>query len=94
LTGVIVAVLLSASSAMAGGCTTPLLDAAACRSLAEQGDAIAQFDLGFLYEQGKGVPQDYAEAVKWYWKSAEQGYYIAQTMLGEASGLSPRTPRR
>ena len=40
---------------------------------AEQGDAVAQFNLGVKYDNGQGVPQDYAEAVKWYRKAAEQG---------------------
>ena len=31
--------------------------------LAEQGDAIAQYNLGLMYDQGKGVAQDYKEAV-------------------------------
>jgi TPR repeat protein len=34
------------------------------RPLAEQGHAVAQSNLGFLYRTGKGVPQDDAEAVK------------------------------
>ena len=33
--------------------------------LAEQGDATAQFNLGIMYENGKGVPKDYKTAVKW-----------------------------
>ena len=36
------------------------------RPLADQGNADAQYNLGVLYEKGQGVPQDYAEAVKWY----------------------------
>ena len=35
-----------------------------------------------MYEQGKGVPQDYKEAAKWYRKSAEQGDADAQDKLG------------
>lgn len=35
-----------------------------------------------MYEHGKGVEKDYAEAVKWYWKSAEQGAAWAQNNLG------------
>ncbi len=35
------------------------------RPLAEQGDAQAQHNLGFMYANGQGVPQDNAEAVKW-----------------------------
>ena len=33
--------------------------------LAEAGDAKAQTTLGWMYKEGKGVPQDYAEALKW-----------------------------
>ena len=43
------------------------------RPLAEQGDADAQFNLGTMYGIGLGVPQDFAKAVKWYRKAAEQG---------------------
>ena len=50
--------------------------------LAEQGYAEAQFRLGFLYEFGKGVPQNDAEAVNWYRKAAEQGHDNAQFSLG------------
>ena len=50
--------------------------------LAEQGDATAQYNLGLMYAQGKGVPQDDAKAVRWYRKAAEQGLAAAQTNLG------------
>ena len=36
------------------------------RPLAEKGVAWAQNNLGAMYYKGQGVPQDYAEAVKWY----------------------------
>ena len=52
------------------------------RPLAEQGDADAQYNLGVMYEKGKGVPQNYKTAVKWYRLSAEQGYASAQGNLG------------
>ena len=35
-----------------------------------------------MYEEGKGVPLDYAGAVKWYRLAAEQGYAKAQYNLG------------
>jgi TPR repeat protein len=35
-----------------------------------------------MYEQGHGVPQDYAEAVKWYRLAAEQGNAEGQIALG------------
>jgi hypothetical protein len=42
----------------------------------------AQFNLGLMYDKGQGVPQDYAEAAKWYRKAAEQGNAEAQYNLG------------
>ena len=50
--------------------------------LAEQGDAIAQFLLGGVYEDGLGVKQDDFEAVKWYRKAADKGDAKAQASLG------------
>ena len=50
--------------------------------LAENGYAEAQYALGVMYFQGEGVKQDYAKAVKWYTKAAEQGNVGAQTILG------------
>lgn len=42
--------------------------------LAELGDVAAQYNLGLMYSNGKGIKQDDAEAVKWYHrKAAEQG---------------------
>jgi hypothetical protein len=52
------------------------------RPLAESGDARAQFNLGVMYAEGQGVPQDYTEAGKWYGLSAWQGYAQAQYNLG------------
>jgi TPR repeat protein len=51
-------------------------------SLAKQGDAEAQLHLGNMYKKGKGVPEDYKEAVRWYRKAAEQGEAHAQMELG------------
>jgi len=52
------------------------------RQRAGQGDAIAQCILGTYYANGRGVAQNYWEAVKWYRLSAEQGYALAQNNLG------------
>jgi TPR repeat protein len=35
-----------------------------------------------MYDEGHGVPQDDAEALKWYRRAAEQGYAQAQFNLG------------
>ncbi len=50
--------------------------------LAEQGDAGAQTDLGWMYANGHGVPQDYAQAITWRRKAADQGNATAQFSLG------------
>ena len=52
------------------------------RKAAEQGDAGAQANLGFMYDRGWGVPEDDREAVKWFRKAAEQGDAGAQADLG------------
>ena len=60
--------------------------------IAKQGNADAQFNLGEMYNTGKGVPQDYKTAVKWYKLAAEQGSANAQYSLGhmylEGNGVS------
>nr|ALS56026.1 putative Sel1 domain protein repeat-containing protein [uncultured bacterium EIL107F05] len=50
--------------------------------LAEQGNASAQFNLGIMYGNKRGVPQDHKTAVKWYTLAAEQGNATAQYNLG------------
>ena len=52
------------------------------KPLAEQGNAKAQYNLGFIYSKGQGVPKDDTEAVKWFRKAAEQGIPKAQFNLG------------
>jgi len=52
---------------------------------AEEGVALQVYrDLGFVYREGKGVAQDYAEAAKWWRKAAEKGDAPAQSELGLA----------
>ncbi len=55
---------------------------AALLKAAEQGNAEAQSKLAFAYIQGRGVPQNYSEALKWYRKAAEQAQVDAQHGLG------------
>ena len=52
------------------------------RASAAQGDPKAQFDLASAYYRGKGVPQDYAEALRWYTVAADQGEPDAEDGLG------------
>ena len=54
----------------------------AIRQLAEEGDAKAQFCLAYVCQRGNKVPQDHAEAVRWYRLAADQGHTGAQYDLG------------
>ena len=48
---------------------------------AEQGDAIAQQNLGVMYSNGGKITQNYQKAVYWFKKAAEQGGVGAQYFL-------------
>jgi TPR repeat protein len=50
--------------------------------LAGSGNAEAQFYLGSMYDEGKGVQMDTKAAVKWYTLAADQGNASAQLGLG------------
>jgi TPR repeat protein len=64
--------------------------------LAEQGNAVAQHNLGIIYENGKGVAVDYPEAFQWYSKAAESNYAPSQINLGRMydSGTGVELDRR
>ena len=51
--------------------------------LAEKGFAKAQYYLGVMYGNGKGVAKDYSKAIKWWNDAASQGSGKAQYILGE-----------
>ena len=59
--------------------------------LAERGNVIAQFNLGVMYHDGRGVPLDYQESVRWSRLAAEQGLADAQfnlsVMYAEGKGV-------
>ncbi len=40
---------------------------------ADQGEPVAQLDLGLMYYMGESVPRDYVRAYMWYNLSAAQG---------------------
>lgn len=63
------------------------------KPLARQGEAWAQHELGYMYDDGRGVPEDNKEAVKWYRLAAEQGYAIAQYNLGNAYRTGTGVPQ-
>ena len=43
------------------------------RQAAERGSAAAMNNIGALYQYGRGVPQNYGEAMRWYRQAAERG---------------------
>jgi uncharacterized protein len=51
-------------------------------NLAEEGNVIAQNRLGLFYKAGKGVPQNYGQAKRWFEEAAKQGHAEAQINLG------------
>ena len=64
------------------------------RARADAGEASAQFNLGWMYTEGRGVPQDDAEAIAWYRRAAEQGNASAQFGLGAMYANGRGVPRK
>ena len=50
--------------------------------LATAGDLRSQYNVAVLYDRGFGVPQDFAEAAKWFLMAAQGGHLDAQANLG------------
>lgn len=61
--------------------------------LAKAGDAGAQYQLGVLYYNGKGVAENEKKAVDLLTRSAQQGNVIAMYQLGNAFTFGNDTPR-
>ena len=57
---------------------------------AANGDLNAQIALGTMYYTGKGLPQNYGEALKWFRRAADQGSSAAMHNLGEMYLSGPR----
>lgn len=51
------------------------------RGAARRGNARAQAMLGYAYDTGQGVPQNFVVAVKWYRRAARQGDVVGQYLL-------------
>ncbi|MDP2144689.1 MAG: tetratricopeptide repeat protein [Gallionella sp.] len=61
--------------------------------LAKQGNAVAQFNLGVMYERGQHLPRNAKEAIQWYLLAAEQGYAPAQFRLGRLFAKGKAVPQ-
>jgi len=57
--------------------------------LAKDGDPKAQFNVGLIYANGKGVNKDSYQAMEWYKKAAEQGNSAAQYNLAKLIAQRP-----
>ncbi len=66
---------------------------AAVKKLAEQGDTKAQFVLGSMYRDGRGVAQSNDEMLRWWRMAAEQGNFDAQYALGNMYSGGLKVPK-
>ena len=71
-------------------------EAAVLRAKAERGNALAQYNLGLLYEQGRQVPADPAEAFAWLSLASESGATgkALDSLLGNISDAQLAEGRR
>jgi hypothetical protein len=60
---------------------------------AEHGDACVQYDLGAMYLNGIGVPEDDAKAFQWAQKAADQGLPGAEWLVGSMYAMAQGVPR-
>ena len=77
------ALAVAALPTLAVGQDSSLLET---RRLAEQGNALAQYNLGAMYANGAGVPENYVLAYAWYNLAAAQGH---ETAVSGKANLQP-----
>ena len=61
--------------------------------LAERGHSMAQSNLAWMYQTGRGVPKDDRKAVFWYRKAADHGNLTAYEMLGSMYDFGQGVPK-
>ncbi|MBF0399763.1 MAG: sel1 repeat family protein [Magnetococcales bacterium] len=86
----VLAVTLSLASAVGYAETG---DIERLREAAEQGDVKAQVRMGWIYHEGRGVPQSDSKAATWYLKAAEKGDVAAQTLIALMLALGEGVPQ-
>jgi uncharacterized protein len=87
-----VVIVLTVAAACRGGAVAaerelvygPPAHASAATTIAraKRGDVLAAERLGWLFSTGRGVPQNYREAAKWFYRAAIHGDGVAQYALG------------
>lgn len=82
-----------AAGMMRGANPRPAEAATWFREAAINGLAVAQFNLGVMYETGMGVPEDQTRALLWYHSAAEQGFALAQYNLGRLYAFGQGIPQ-
>lgn len=60
---------------------------------AQHGDPVSQARLGWLFSTGRGLPQNYYEAAKWFYRAATHGNADAQFALGMLYNKGQGVPR-
>ena len=63
------------------------------KPLAEQGMALAQYQIGLMTEQGQGADPDVKQAFPWYMKAAQQGVADAYFALGQIYSRGEAVPK-
>ena len=86
------AALAIVTRVLASSVLLALGDVDAIRQAGNQCDAEAQFDLGLMYEVGRDLPQDDAEAVRSYLLAAGQGHAYAQHNLAVSYAMGEGVP--
>ena len=61
---------------------------------AEKGYMVSQFELGYKFQKGNGVPRSYASALQWYAKAAAQGHPTAMNNIGYLLGQGYGTEKK
>jgi TPR repeat protein len=61
--------------------------------LAQHGNPMAQTYVGFMFANGRGLPQNYVAAADWYRAASEKGVPVAQFMLGLAYDKGQGVPQ-
>jgi uncharacterized protein len=73
--------------------SSPYALAGSIEAQAARGNAVAEARLGWLYLNGRGVPQDFHLAAKWFYRAAVQGEGFAQYQLAMMYNKGEGVPR-